>query len=148
METINIPVTVVVEFKAEDRARMDRFNVLMGEYLKRTEPLEIKLESPLAALAQTTQEPATAPEPAAPEKVSPAPAEPEQTAPAAAEEVVEAVTKEELQAMVQELAAPGTGKRDAVKAIVQAYAKKVSDIPEDKRAEVMQKLLDLKEGRA
>lgn len=54
-------------------------------------------------------------------------------------------SKEDVQALVLKLAAPSTGKKDAVKAIVNEYAKKVSDIPEDKLNEVMAKLNQLAE---
>lgn len=53
--------------------------------------------------------------------------------------------KEDVQALVLKLAAPGTGKKDAVKAIVNEYAKKVSDIPEEKLNEVMARLQKLAE---
>lgn len=54
-------------------------------------------------------------------------------------------TKDDVQALVLKLAAPNTGKKDAVKAIVNEYAKKVSDIPEEKLNEVMAKLQKLAE---
>ena len=54
-------------------------------------------------------------------------------------------TKADVQALVMKLAAPGTGKKDAVKAIVNEYAKKISDIPEEKLNEVMAKLNQLAE---
>jgi hypothetical protein len=54
-------------------------------------------------------------------------------------------TKADVQTLVLKLAAPGTGKKDAVKAIVNEYAKKVSDIPEEKLNEVMTKLQKLAE---
>lgn len=54
-------------------------------------------------------------------------------------------TKEDLQAKVQALAAPGTGKREKVRAIVKSYAEKVGDIPADKYAEVMDKLIALEQ---
>lgn len=60
-----------------------------------------------------------------------------------AEEPVKEITAEELLAMVQKLAAPGSGKRDKAKAIVQAYGAKVSDVPADKRQECMDKLIEL-----
>jgi len=50
------------------------------------------------------------------------------------------VTRDEVQALVQRLAAPTTGKRDAVRNIVKEYADKVSEIAEDKLAEVMERL--------
>ena len=54
-------------------------------------------------------------------------------------------TKADVQALVMKLAAPGTGKKEAVKAIVNEYAKKISDIPEEKLNEVMAKLNQLAE---
>ena len=51
------------------------------------------------------------------------------------------VSVAELQAKVVELVS--AGKRDAAKAVVNEYAERVSDIPEDKRHEVMQKLAAL-----
>ena len=59
--------------------------------------------------------------------------------PAAEPEAVN-YTKADVQALVMKLAAPGTGKKDAVKAIVNEYAKKISDIPAEKLNEVMAKL--------
>lgn len=51
------------------------------------------------------------------------------------------VKREDVQKKVVELSA--AGKKDAVKAIVQAVAKNVSAIPEDKLAEVWDKLTEL-----
>lgn len=51
------------------------------------------------------------------------------------------VSVAELQAKVVELVS--AGKRDEAKAVVNEYAERVSDIPEDKRHEVMQKLAAL-----
>lgn len=58
-------------------------------------------------------------------------------------------TKADVQALVQKLAAPTSPehKRTGAKAIVKSYGAKVSDIPEEKYAEVMDKLTALdKEG--
>lgn len=57
-------------------------------------------------------------------------------------------TAAEIQLKVQKLAAPASGKRDAVRQIVKDYADRVSEIPEDKFAEVMERLTALEEGRA
>ena len=54
-------------------------------------------------------------------------------------------TKDDIQALVMKLAAPGTGKKEAVKAIVNEYAPRISGIPEDKINEVMAKLNQLAE---
>lgn len=58
-------------------------------------------------------------------------------------------TKADILALVQKLAAPTSPekKRTGAKAIVKSYGAKVSDIPEDKYAEAMAKLIELdKEG--
>ena len=54
-------------------------------------------------------------------------------------------TKADVQALAQKLAAPTSPerKRTGVKNIVKSYGAKVSDIPEDKYAEVMDKLVEL-----
>lgn len=54
-------------------------------------------------------------------------------------------TKNDVQALVMKLAAPNTGKKEAVKAIVNEYAPRISGIPEDKVNEVMARLLKLAE---
>lgn len=136
-------ITVTVELCAEDRARLD--NIL--ESLKHphirpaTKHGDVFVEeheqmAQMAQKAAEAAEAAEAPEPEAPKDESPAPAEPEQPAPSV----------EELRALVQTLVA--NGHRDAVKAIVQQYAPKVSAVPEDKRAECVEKLLTLKEEKA
>ena len=76
-----------------------------------------------------------APKTEAPEPVAEPVAEPEQVN----------YTKADVQALVMKLAAPGTGKKEAVKTIVNEYAKKISDIPEEKLNEVMTKLNQLVE---
>lgn len=52
-------------------------------------------------------------------------------------------TKDDVLALVQKLAAPTNPKRVKAKEIVKSYAAKVSDIPADKYAEVMDKLTAL-----
>ena len=53
------------------------------------------------------------------------------------------VTKADIMAKVQALAAPNNPKREEAKAIVKSYGAKVSDIPEDKYDEVMDRLVEL-----
>ncbi len=70
------------------------------------------------------------------------PATGEKTAPA--EEKKPAVTNEQIQQKVMQLAvADGGSKKAQVREIVNAYAKKVSDIPEDKWVEVWGKMTAL-----
>lgn len=67
----------------------------------------------------------------------------------AAEPETPKYTKDDVQALVRKLAAPNSPerKRTGAKAIVMSYGTKVSDIPEDKYTEVMDKLTALdKEG--
>lgn len=68
----------------------------------------------------------------------------EQPEPAAAPEPeAPKYTKQDVVALVQKLAAPNNPKREKAKAIVKSYGTKVSDIPEAKYAEVMDKLTAL-----
>jgi hypothetical protein len=53
---------------------------------------------------------------------------------------------EQLQALAQELLAPGSGKSAAVRKLIKSYAERVSLIPRDKWAEVYDALTALKEG--
>lgn len=90
--------------------------------------------------AQDAQEETHPLQPTAPWDEQPATAE--KTAPA--EQPAPAVTIEQIQQKVMQLAvADGGAKKAQVREIVNAYAKKVSDIPEDKWAEVWGKLTAL-----
>lgn len=133
---------ITIELCAEDRARLDNIfkalEAIVGHGLA-LDPKEAaapteeepKVEAPKPA---PVEEPKQA-EPAKPEPVE-APAEPT-PAPAAAPKV----STEELQSKVVQLVR--TGKKDEARAIVTEYAKSVSEIPEDKRAEVLSRLTAL-----
>lgn len=85
------------------------------------------------------------------DKPAPAPVEEEKPVAAAVEPQAPEYTKADVQALVQKLAAPTSPehKRAGAKAIVKSYGSKVSDIPADKYAEVMERLTALdKEGKA
>lgn len=162
---------ITIELCAEDRARLDR----LAEALERracdkcvaaalgmigttkqpveADPLQQKLAETLAKANAPTEKPTEA---AGEAKATPAPIDhpaddtlPWETA-APAEEAKPTITQEQLQQKVTQLAAANNGAlKVKVREIVTAYAKKVSDVPEDKRAEVWDKLTDLeKEGRA
>ena len=130
---------ITIELCQEDRQRLDEviafLGLLVGEkYSTR--------ESALAAFDKgTIQTPATE-HPV--DEVSPH-ADPEPVVEPAAEPEAPKASRADVQALVIKLAAPGTGKKDEVKAIVNEYAKKVSDIPEEKLNEVMAKLNELAE---
>lgn len=100
-----------------------------------------------AETPETAQELQEAPKAEAPEITHPVEEDspfPEPLPAAPAEEEKPSVTPEQLQQKVVQLAAANNGAKKArVREIVNAYARKVSDIPEDKRAEVWDKLTQL-----
>lgn len=154
MNTIN----VTVELCQEDRKRLDGLigfaGLLVGEQ-KQYNTFIMNLASAKPTELAPAEEPAGAPAPAEPaaaetghpaEEVGAA-VEPEPAA--APEPEVPKYTKADVQALVQKLAAPTSPehKRTGAKAIVKSYGAKVSDIPEEKYAEVMDRLTALdKEG--
>ena len=120
---------ITIELCAEDRARIDRL----------TEALEGQARGYVLSETLSAPEPVEPEQPEnvqAPEEEAPAPAV---EAPAAPE--APSVTKPDVQRKVVELSA--AGKKAEVREIITAYATKVSDIPEDKVAEVWQKLTAL-----
>ena len=62
------------------------------------------------------------------------------------EETKPTVTLDEVRLLVQKLATPSSGKRDAVRDLVKRYAESVSTIPADKLAEVHAELVKLDKG--
>lgn len=160
---------ITIELCAEDRARLDRLSDLLDARIRQAErimaedyepeqpteadPIQQKLAETLAKASTPTEKPT--------EAAGEAKAEPAQTAdpieetttqedPAPAEEAKQTITQDQLQQKVMQLAAANNGALKAkVREIVNAYAKKVSDVPEDKRAEVWERLTALeKEGQA
>ena len=132
-----------LELCAEDRARLDK----IIEALSKPHNCDKCVEAAVAyvtapATATETQEapteaPTEAPAPTVEAPKDESPAEAEKTA----AETAPAVTLADIQQKVVALAA--AGKKAEVKAIVNAYADRVSAIPEDKVAEVWAKLTAL-----
>ena len=126
---------IIIELCQEDRDRLDLLNstlIALGGELTKHAPVTMSMdlgvkpaeEHPVdAVVPHADPEPAADPEPV-PEKVY-------------------TVTKADIMAKVQALAAPNNPKREQAKAIVKSYGAKVSDIPEDKYDEVMTKLVEL-----
>ena len=147
--------TITIELCAEDRARLDRILAALEgapSEMRRFQSTEEMAEFAKRAYeerAEAAQEAPAAPEAEAPKDDKPEPEAPAQPDPAPAEEPVKKYTRAEVQALVQKLAAPAAGKREAVKAIVNEYAPRVGLIPEEKFGEVMERLTALeKEGKA
>ena len=141
-------ITVTVELCTEDRARLDRLIAAAenaNPFSRATGALK-SLADRAKDLADEAlaQEAAEAPQTEAVEEPKKNPTEeekPAETEPAKPEEApAPTVTSADVRALVQKLVAPGTGKRDATKEIVTQYAANVGSIPEDKLAEVYEKL--------
>ena len=156
--------TITIELCAEDRARLDRLaealerktcdkcvssalEVLGQRPAAETDPIQQKLADTLAKAETPTEAPKNA---AGEVKAETAPTDhpvdeelpwKEDTQP---EGVKPTVTLEQIQRKVTLLAAADAGKKKArVREIVNAYAKKVSLLPEDKWTEVWDKLTAL-----
>lgn len=129
----------MIEFAlcAEDRQRLDAILAELQKLNQANGPQKIT-----ATPEQMTIEPVEPVKDGRPEEAPKA--EPVQTPaeePKAEAPKAPQVSVAELQAKVVELVS--AGKRDEAKAVVNEYAERVSDIPEDKRHEVMQKLAAL-----
>lgn len=159
---------ITIELCAEDRARLDRLAealerkackkcvsdaltcINVAQQPKEEDPIQQKLAETLARANTPTEKPteaAGAPIAEAAPIDHPADEDlPWGTEPPAAE-AKPTITQEQLQQKVTQLAAANNGAlKNKVREIVQAYAKKVSDVPEDKRAEVWDKLAALEKG--
>lgn len=130
-------ITMTVELCPEDRARLDAILEALQHRGQSTAAEPMAEAAPVVEEAPKA-EPEKAPEPVA-ETADPVTEDLPGGEPAE-------VTAEDILSLVQKLAAPTTGKREACKAIIKKYAGNVSGIPADKRREVMGQLLDLAAG--
>lgn len=123
---------VVVNLSAEDRARLDK--IIAGLEKKdctKCADTVLRYGAAIATeLAQNEEKPAEV-------KTTPAEPEPQET-PQETEPTAPSVTKADVQSKAMSLSQ--AGKKAEVKAIVTEYADRISAIPEDKLAEVMEKL--------
>jgi hypothetical protein len=158
--------TITIELCAEDRARLDRMADLLDARIRQAErimagdfepeqpaepdPIQQKLAQTLAKASTPAEKPTEAtgaPTVEAAQTADPIEETPTQEEDAPAPEVKPTITQDQLQQKVMQLAAANNGALKAkVREIVNAYAKKVSDVPEDKRAEVWDKLTALEKG--
>lgn len=118
--------TITIELCAEDRKRLDD---ILAALTARTEPTAPKAEPKPATTPEQDIE-AAVPFDTKPEPVKPQPE----------------ITLADIRKKVQALAAPSTGKNAAVKEIINHFAPRVSDIPPERYAEVMQLLTALEEA--
>lgn len=126
---------ITIELCAEDRARLDRLASAL-EAARTPVIIEETIAEPedYAALETAPEMPQKSTEA---DKVETTPTETE-TPKAAEKPVAPAVSEEDLRSKYMDLAA--TKKREQARAILTSYAEKISLIPEDKRAEVLEKL--------
>lgn len=120
-----------------DQARLDHLTAALERVAAAYEAVttgSVLIDSP----AEAPSEPTAAPEPEAAKEPAP---EPKKATKASKTPPAATVTAEDLRAQVVRLCA--SGKKDDVRAIVQQYGPKVSDIPEDKLAEVSARLAKL-----
>lgn len=122
---------VTVELCAEDRARLDKIIAGLEKDCTKCAETVIRYGVGIAQeMAQNEEKPA---------EVETTPTEPEpQETPQETEPSAPSVTKADVQSKVMTLSQ--AGKKAEVKAIVTEYADRISAIPEDKLAEVMEKL--------
>lgn len=124
--------TITIELCKEDRQRIDELIAFAGL-------IASEMKSRTLTVVEDNE-----PEAAAPAEEHPVDDDlPWETSEPAAEPEQPKYTTADILAKVQTMAGPGNPKRERAKAIVQSYGKKVSDIPEDKRAEAMQRLIEL-----
>lgn len=121
--------TITIELCQEDRARLDS---ILAALEKR--PACERCVEPAVRMATTAQEAADAPETAA----TP---EPTQDIPAEQPTAVEPPTVAALQKKVSQVIAAGL--KTEAKAIIKSYADSISDVPEEKRAEAIERLEQL-----
>lgn len=135
-------INVTIELCKEDRARLDNIlDALNGLAVTH------RIEAPASAAVEKMAQQISAEEKEAaffgePKQEAPAPEKQPEPAPAPQEpaktEAAPEVTTAELQSKVVQLV--GAGKKDEARTIVQEYAKSVSEVPADKRAEVLARL--------
>lgn len=114
--------TITIELCAEDRARLDAIiAALQSQQGKPTEATQA-VEAPTLKETQPSEEKPTEPD----------------VAEAAAPTVAPTISHDDILKKVITLSA--AGKKQEAREIVNAYAAKVSDIPEDKLAEVAERL--------
>jgi hypothetical protein len=163
-------IIITHELCAEDRARLDRLTaaiealqpttITLAPVTPKDDPeqqtidldaVQQKLAETMAKASTHASTPKNTVEEAEPSTQATTPSEEEKPTEeeiTQAEETVEpakpTVTLEQIQQKVVQLAAGGNGAKKAkVREIVNAYAKKVSDLPEDKWTEVWDKLTAL-----
>lgn len=163
-------IKITIELCAEDRARLDKIYDILEVQASQTsvfldqaftdkekvktflekdttpeqDPIQKELAEIVANASKNATEPTEESAPPVAPKTEEEPTVKEDAQPVATETVKPTVTLAQIQQKVVQLAAGfGGSKKAAVRDIINAYAKKVSDLPEDKWDEVWNKLTAL-----
>lgn len=161
---------ITIELCAEDRARLDKITdtlevladqmhvfldnaftdkekvkaFLEKDTTSEQDPIQMELAEIVAKASKNATEQTEESTPPVAPKTEEAPTVEEEAQPVATETAKPTVTLAQIQQKVVQLAAGfGGAKKAAVRDIINAYAKKVSDLPEDKWVEVWNKLTAL-----
>lgn len=133
---------ITIELCAEDRARLDKIIAGLAGLTPSCDACVkqvLDIVQPAPAV-KPQNEPQAAEEPAKTETL------PKEETPAAAEEDKPSITLAQVQQKVIQLSAANKGaKKNAVREVVNAYAARVTDLPEDKWLEVWDKLTALEQ---
>lgn len=119
---------ITIELCTEDRARIDRLTEVL-EAMAQNQPRQLYAID-LGTAPETDAQ--------APEAAEPKQTQPKTEKPAEAENVAPVVTEDDIRSKYMSLAA--TPKKKEAVMLIKLYADKISDIPADKRAEVLEKL--------
>jgi len=131
--------TITIELCAEDRERLDKLTAALEKRVKQETPIAFFQQESLATVE--VEEETTIAEDETPAPTTTTPAE-ETPTEAENEPQKPTITKEQIQQKVSQLCASSADKV-RVREIVFSYARSISDIPEDKRVEVWEKLIAL-----
>ena len=134
---------ITIELCAEDRARQDKLAAKLDELIETLRAMKATAATEAPKVETPTEtHPAEEDLPWGSGEAETKPQEPEPV-----KEPEPTVTLAQIQQKVVQLAAGFEGKKKAaVREIVNAYAPKVSDLPEDKWPEIWEKLIALENG--
>ena len=124
-------IEVTLHLKDEDRARIDKLLTALESFVAAPVAIQepVKVAEPIEPTTET-EKPQDEAQTSAQEAPAPAPKQP-------------TVTLEQIRQKVVQLTAAGGDKKAKAREIVQAYASKISALPEDKLPEIMAKLAAL-----
>lgn len=128
--------TITIELCQEDRARLDAILAALQKATPRCDNC-VKLVNDLHAVKESATSAPEAEEAPTPNETQPEPEKPAEAKPES-DSATQEVTVNDLRSKYMSLAT--TSKKEQARTLIKLYADKISDIPADKRAEVLEKL--------